>query len=233
MKATVLLFLLLAMTCIQCDAHEDVNREPNAKRLRHLALGDSYTKGQGVCFTCNFPAQLKDSLTRNFRPFDVYTTTLIAETGWTTTQLKTAVASRNQNLKYDFVTLLIGVNNQYQNLPFSIYESEFPQLVDQAILAVEGNRNRVFVLSIPDYAYTPFGQGNSNSSQISNEIDQYNTFAQNYCENNAIQFIDITSLSRTGLTNPELVASDGLHLSTQAYSIITSLILPSVKNLID
>lgn len=233
MKARFLVIIIVLMVFVQCSSDDNSKKDAKAIRLRYLALGDSYTKGQGVCNSCRFPEQLKDSLTQNFRPFDIFTSTLIAETGWTTTQLKTAIASRNQNLKYDFVTLLIGVNNQYQNLPFSTYETEFPQLIEEAILAVDGNRNRVFVLSIPDYAYTPFGQGNSNSPQISTEIDQYNAFAQNYCESNNIQFLDITSLSRTGLTNPELIASDGLHLSTQAYSRITSLILPYVKNLID
>lgn len=116
------------------------------------------------------------------------------------------------------VTLLIGVNNQYQNKPFTIYEEEFPELVNKAISFGKNDKSNLIVISIPDYAFTPFGQGNSNSEQISSEIDQYNVFAKNYCEANNITFVNITDITRQGLNDPELVASDGLHPSSKAYS---------------
>ena len=121
------------------------------------------------------------------------------------------------------VTLLIGVNNQYQNKPFSLYETEFPQLVIKSIALAKGDKTNVIVVSIPDYAYTPFGQGAVN---ISTGIDQYNAFAQNYCAENGIVFINITDITRLGLSQPEVVASDGVHPSDLAYSKFVDRILP-------
>jgi lysophospholipase L1-like esterase len=124
------------------------------------------------------------------------------------------------------VTVLIGVNNQYQNKPFSVYEKEFPELVNKAIAFAKGDKANVIVVSIPDYAYTPFGKGTGNQSKISMEIDAYNAFAKKYCTDNTIEFIDITDITRQALTNPNLVAQDGLHPSELAYSLFVERILP-------
>jgi lysophospholipase L1-like esterase len=191
-----------------------------------LALGDSYTYGQSVCETCRFPEQLKDSLGQYLTTADNFEIKLIAQTGWTTTNLKTSIAAQNPANDYNLVTLLIGVNNQYQGKPFSLYEQEFPELVDIAIAKAGGNKNRVIVVSIPDYAYTPFGQG---SVSISEGVYQYNAFAKAYCESNGISYVYITDITRLGLLQPELVATDGLHPSTQAYAKFVERILPLAK----
>lgn len=191
----------------------------------YLALGDSYTIGQSVCETCRFPEQLKKSIS-NLNPSNIYTLQLIAQTGWTTTTLISAIELQNPASDYDLVTLLIGVNNQYQNKPFSLYEKEFPELVTKAIALAKGDKANVIVVSIPDYAYTPYGQGSGIQSKISMEIDAYNAFAKKYCTDNAIEFITITDITRQGLTNTNLVAQDGLHPSELAYSLFVERILP-------
>ena len=145
---------------------------------------------------------------------------------WTTTNLKSAIASQNPTNDYDLVTLLIGVNNQYQNRPFSLYEQEFPELVNIAIDKSKGIKANVIVVSIPDYAYTPFGNGNTT---ISTQIDAYNAFAENYCIQNNITFVNITDITRQGLVQPNLVASDGLHPSEIAYSKFVERIFPKAK----
>jgi lysophospholipase L1-like esterase len=104
-----------------------------------------------------------------------------------------------------------------------VYESEFPTLVNRAITLARGDKSNVIVVSIPDYAYTPFGQGAAN---ISAGIDQYNAFAENYCRDNEITFVNITDITRLGLLQPELVASDGLHPSELAYSKFVERIVP-------
>ncbi|WAC01311.1 SGNH/GDSL hydrolase family protein [Lacinutrix neustonica] len=193
-----------------------------------LSLGDSYTIGQSVCSTCNFPVQLQDSLTRNLDsiPFSV---DIIAQTGWTTTNLINAVNTQAVYSNYDLVTLLIGVNNQYQNKPFELYETEFPLLLDKAIFLANGNKTNVIVLSIPDYAYTPFG---NEDPQISEEIDTYNAFAENYCNQNEVKFVHITDITRQGIAQPNLVAPDGLHPSKIAYSRFVERLLPDVLPLV-
>jgi acyl-CoA thioesterase I len=216
-------FLVLVVLTISCSKNTLTTNGTPARNLRYLALGDSYTIGQSVCSTCRFPEQLKDSIKKRSNPNDLISVNVIAQTGWTTTNLKSAIASQNPSTNYDLVTLLIGVNNQYQNKPFSLYEQEFPELVAIAIEKAQGKKENVIVVSIPDYAYTPFGNGNTT---ISTQIDIYNSFAQNYCATNSITFINITDITRLGLAQPNLVASDGLHPSELAYSKFVVRILP-------
>ena len=148
---------------------------------------------------------------------------IIAQTGWTTTSLINAIDNNNPPNDFDLVTLLIGVNNQYQGRPFSLYQQEFPELVSIATEKAGGDIQNVIVISIPDYAFTPFGNGNASISQ---EIDQYNDYAKDYCEAYGISYIYITDITRYGLVNPELVASDNLHPSELAYSKFVERILP-------
>ncbi|MFV8366934.1 SGNH/GDSL hydrolase family protein [Flavobacterium sp. XS1P27] len=205
--------------------------QTQAKTYNYLALGDSYTIGQSVCETCRFPAQLSKSL-GNLNPNNTYSLKIIAQTGWTTTNLISAINTQNPTSNYDLVTLLIGVNNQYQNRPFSLYEKEFPELVNKAIALAKGDKTNIIVVSIPDYAYTPFGLASGIQTTISAEIDQYNTFAKKYCDDNAIVFINITDITRQGLINKNLVAQDGLHPSELAYSLFVERILPKASTVL-
>ncbi|MEO7977368.1 SGNH/GDSL hydrolase family protein [Flavobacterium sp.] len=203
---------------------------PIAKTINYLALGDSYTIGQNVCETCRFPEQLKSKLATLY-PKSSFTLKIIATTGWTTSNLISAIKSQNPESKYDLVTLLIGVNNQYQGVPFSVYQKEFPELISKAITLAKGNKKNVVVLSIPDYAYTSYGNNMSlnQSEKITKEINEYNSFAENYCKSNGIVFVGITDITRQGLINPNLVASDGLHPSESAYMLFVERMLPNVK----
>jgi len=223
-----ILILLIALVAFSCCSVKNTNEsEPFQPRtIKLLSLGDSYTIGESVCETCRFPEQLKESLKPSFNLQTIFELKVIATTGWTTTNLINAIADENLATNYDLVTLLIGVNNQYQNKPFSLYETEFPELVNTAIAKAKGDKSKVIVISIPDYAFTPFGQNNGNPTNISQQLDQYNAFAQNFCEQNNITFVNITDITREGLNNPELVASDGLHPSELAYTKFVERILP-------
>ena len=173
---------------------------PISASVNYLALGDSYTIGQSVCEACRFPEQLKSSLISIY-PQSNFSLKIIATTGWTTTNLISAINTQNPDSNYDLVTLLIGVNNQYQGKDFSIYEKEFPQLVTKSIALAKGDKKNVIVLSIPDYAYTPFAANYTyeNRMKISNEIDQYNTSAERYCISKGVTFISITDITRTAI----------------------------------
>ncbi len=197
----------------------------SSQNIKYLALGDSYTIGESVCESCRFPEQLKDGLKNKFSNHN-YSLDIIARTGWTTTNLIEAIDQQKPNSNYDLVTLLIGVNNQYQKINFSVYEKEFPELINKSITFAKGDKRKLIVVSIPDYAYTPFGQNTANPTTISTQIDQYNNFAKKYCEDNSIVFIDITDITRNGLNNPKLVANDGLHPSEIAYALFIERLLP-------
>jgi len=236
MKKVIYKLLLCSILIVSCtsnnetiyiensDLEEEIlEEETNDKTFSLLSLGDSYTIGQSVCETCRFPVQLKDSIISNFESDLNIDLKVIARTGWTTTSLINAILTEDLSSNYDLVTLLIGVNNQFQGQPFSVYETEFPELINTAVSKAKGDKNNLIVLSIPDYAYTPFGNGNVN---ISTDIDKYNAYAENYCVNNDIVFVNITDITRMGLDITALVASDGLHPSELAYSKFVEKILP-------
>jgi lysophospholipase L1-like esterase len=200
-----------------------------AEPVRFLALGDSYTIGQSVLPALRWPRQLLDSLV--LRGFTEETLKIIATTGWRTDNLLSAIAQEPTTQPYTLVSLLIGVNNQYQNRPISQYYAEFPQLLDSAIHLAGGNPDRVFVLSIPDYAFTPFGQ-NANPSQITSGINQYNEINRSITAQKGIAYFDITGISRQGVAEPSFVASDGLHPSGLQYTRWVSKILNTFDSLL-
>jgi lysophospholipase L1-like esterase len=232
MKNILLFFYLF--TLFSCSSNPVIDENiVLPKNLKILSLGDSYTIGQGVCTTCKFPEQLKDSLSNKLSPNYNFSLQVIAQTGWTTTNLKSAINTQNPTKDFDLVTLLIGVNNQFQNRPFSLYETEFPELLNTAITLAKGDKKNVIVVSIPDYAFTPFGQNRPNPANISLQIDQYNNFAKNYCNNQNITFVNITDITRLGLMQPNLVANDQLHPSALAYSKFVERLLPFALSKID
>lgn len=236
----VILTLLVNLVFFGCNSKTESNEtsstpeveETNPKNFKLIALGDSYTIGQSVCETCRFPAQLKDSLQARYTSSDTFNLQIIAQTGWTTTDLKNAISSAEPLTDFDLVTLLIGVNNQYQNKPFSLYETELIELINTAVSLVGGDTSKLIVLSIPDYAYTAFGQGR-NPENISAQLELYNAFAQSYCANNDLKYVNITGITQEGLNNPLLVASDNLHPSALAYTKFVEQILPIALEILD
>jgi acyl-CoA thioesterase-1 len=228
----IALILIVGLTFFGCNSNTDspagdTNTENTTapENFKLIALGDSYTIGQSVCETCRFPAQLKDSLQTYFSVLDTFNLQIIARTGWTTSNLKSEIVAADLQTDFDLVTLLIGVNNQYQNKPFSLYETEFVELINTAVSLVGNTASKLIVVSIPDYAYTPFGQGR-NPENISSQLELYNSFARTYCENNGIKYVNITDITQDGLNNPLLVASDNLHPSALAYTKFVERILP-------
>lgn len=241
MKKIIIYIIILSV--YSCDIFRDAEDMGIFPPINYkiLSLGDSYTIGQSVCDECNFPVQLKDSL-QTVLYNDTINVEIIAVTGWTTTALINSVNPVLENdspdnifKDNDLVTLLIGVNNQFQNRPFELYETEFPELVNKAVsLTKSQSSNDLIVISIPDYAYTPFGQSGPNPSNTSQEIDMYNNFAENFCLENNINFINITDITRLGLINSNLVASDNLHPSELAYKKFVERIFPvALEKLLD
>ena len=211
----ILLISIFFITCFNSDIDKDF---PQISNYKYLAMGDSYTYGQGVCDTCSFPNQLMDTLNKvHANNLDLLS---IAQSGWTTTDLINRLINVNPPNDFDLVTLLIGVNNQFSRIPFSVYEEEFPILLEKAISLAKNDRNKVIVISIPDYSFTPIGQYYTPPGIVSDEISQYNDFLSIKCQQESVYFQDITDISRLGLEQPNLVASDNLHLSEVAYSKI-------------
>lgn len=181
----------------------------------YLALGDSYTIGEQVPLQQSFPYQLMKLMRRSGRR--MVAPEIVAVTGWTTSDLLNGIAQADLLPAYDLVTLLIGVNNQYRGWEIQVYEREFEQLLRLAIQYANGLRNKVLVVSIPDWGVTPFAEGR-NREQIAAEIDDYNQINQRIALRQSVGYLNITPGSRLAATNAELLAADGLHPSPQEYA---------------
>ena len=232
MKNLSLLFLCLLLMAVACkkDAPQPTapvaDDEPaQTNGVNYLALGDSYTIGHDVQPAERYPVQLAKALEE--KGIAVAEPKIVATTGWTTGELKSGIANANiAGKKYDLVSLLIGVNNQYRGKSLQEYKREFTELLLMSINFAGGKKENVFVLSIPDYGYTPFGR--SRQASISAEIDKFNAVNKQVTDSLGVSYYDITPISRNGLSDPELVASDGLHPSGKMYKQWVDLILADV-----
>lgn len=202
-----------------------------AGQLSYLALGDSYTIGEAVAQDQSFPYQLAANL--NTQGLKVAAPRIVAKTGWTTDELQSAISASTLNPKYDIVTLLIGVNNQYRGYPTDTYRTEFRALLQKAIDFGGGNKAHVFVVSIPDWGVTPFGKSSGRDiNNVSAAIDIFNAINKEETVKLGVSYSDITPQSRNVSSDLTLAASDGLHPSGKMYQDWVTLLAPSViKNL--
>jgi len=189
-----------------------------------LALGDSYTIGEAVPESGRWPEQLKVLLCD--KGIDIKQIDSIATTGWTTDELLKAIEERAPQGNYTYVSLLIGVNNQYRGYNINTYKAEFEQLLNKAIGYCTDKAN-VFVLSIPDWGATPFAEGKDRQA-IAKEIDEYNAVAKTIAVQYGITYIDVTDISRRALHDETLLANDKLHPSEKMYSLWAINVLPYI-----
>ncbi|GAA4462235.1 SGNH/GDSL hydrolase family protein [Nemorincola caseinilytica] len=182
----------------------------------YLALGDSYTIGEQVSAPDNFPHQAVRMLRE--KGTQVTDPVIIATTGWTTDELATSIREHNITDTFSFVSLLIGVNNQYRGRSIDNYRDEFTQLLHQAIHFAGGRPQRVFVLSIPDWGVTPFAADRDRSA-IATEIDAYNAACREIALANECHYIEITESTRQHGADPTYLVDDKLHPSGREYAI--------------
>jgi len=193
-----------------------------------LALGDSYTIGESVDQLSRYPELIKSNLSR--RNISVNDLKVIAKTGWTTDELQLAMNEQGiQNQRFDIVSLLIGVNNQYRGRTVDSYIIEFEELLKQAIAIANGKKSKVFVISIPDYAFTPFGEA---KSDISTGVAAYNQINKEITNKLGVKYFNITDISKEGLNNPKLVANDGLHPSGLQYEFWVESMIDDIVQII-
>ena len=194
-----------------------MNQHPSENDLHpatYLALGDSYTIGEQVPASESFPLQLVQLLRAD--GYQIADPHIVAKTGWTTDELEAGIDKAELLARYDWVTLLIGVNNQYRGRSVDEYQKEFRTLLHRALSFTGNRKDRVLVLSIPDWGVTPFAEGRDRR-QIANEIDAYNAAAASICSEENIQFISITDGTREAARDLSLLTGDGLHPAGKEY----------------
>ena len=196
------------------------------KKYNYLALGDSYTIGEDIDSEDSFPNHLIKSAKE--QSFIVEKFSIIATTGWTTTDLINALMQSNCNaIQWDVITLLIGVNNQYQNKDIDLYKQEYQILLRECLKLVNQNPNRILGVSIPDYSVTPFAQ-QFNTQKISKEINEYNRIANHFLTAAGCKNVNITGLSRLSENDESLLTNDNLHPSGKQYKLWSERIFPEL-----
>jgi len=227
---------LLLQACSKED--ESMTNTPNTpdpdpempQALRYLALGDSYTIGESVAEIDRWPVQLASELSD--KGFNVAETEIIAQTGWTTGELKQGIEAVDPQGPYDLVSLLIGVNNQFRGLDTAAFRLEFRELISLSISYAGNDTGRVIVVSIPDYGVTPFAQ-NMDTEKIAREIDAFNAIKLDEAMDAGVAFVDVTPISRQAAQYPSLIADDGLHPSAEMYAKWVELILPVAEEMVE
>ena len=237
-------------------------RLPPLRALRYLALGDSYTIGEGVAPAGRWPMQLAQAL--RAEGVMLGEPKIIATTGWTTDELSAALdafdasraiagaasaasasgldegeklaagaAAAKAGAGWDFVSLLIGVNNQYRGRGVDDYRGQFNDLLARAIAYAGDRASRVLVLSIPDWGVTPFARREGrDGAQIARELDHYNAAAREACNRHGVAFVDIAPVVRECGGEAQMLAEDGLHPSAAMYARWAHLALPVARGML-
>lgn len=219
-NAIPFLLMLASMQLIQCKKHDNsqtyipVTYPPVTTSKNYLALGDSYTIGQSVDSAQRFPSQTVSLL--RAMGISINSPDFIAVTGWTTDDLANGIASHYPSKQYDVVSLLIGVNDQYQRHDTTGYRARFLGLLNTAINLAGGSHQRVVVVSIPDYSVTPFASM-SDTARIRREIDWFNDINRSVTEEQYCQYLYMTDFTREARYDSTLIAGDGLHPSGKEY----------------
>ena len=225
------IFILMIVVLVSCEeqnrseyieplkpnTNNNINPNPNPEaEFNYLALGDSYTIGQSVAANERWPVQLTALLRE--AGYNYKDPRIIAQTGWTTDELEAAMDKENIQEKYDLVTLLIGVNDQYRGRNVESFRTNYVAVLNKAIALANNNPKNVIVVSIPDWGVSPYAK-NRDRDKISQEIDLYNSVKREETIKKQVQFINITEISRLALNNNLYIASDNLHFSGAMYQL--------------
>ncbi|PZD78065.1 SGNH/GDSL hydrolase family protein [Mesonia sp. K7] len=217
------LLLFTTFVFLSCASQK---QDAFAKPKTYLALGDSYTIGESVAENERWPVQLVEKF--NSDQISFQSPKIIAKTGWRTDELLEAIENELRDEKYDLVSVLIGVNNQYQGKEMAQFEREFEQVLRKAIEHSKKGAKGVFVVSIPDYGVTPFAK-NADSDKIAKEISTYNAISEKTAEKYEVDYYFITDISQKAASDHSLLAEDDLHPSGKMYELWIERFYDTVK----
>lgn len=199
-------------------------------RRGFLALGDSYTIGEGVGEAKCWPAQLVARL--RAQAIEIGVTEIVAMTGWTTDELQHAIDARNFSPPYALVSLLIGVNNQYRGRDLANYADEFGVLLEFAVSMAGDDADKVIVVSIPDWGTTQFALAQHvDVDKVAVEVDRFNELARNASAARGAHWLDVTEISRGEAR--QMLVDDGLHPSAEQYALWVKAILPTARSILE
>lgn len=190
--------------------------------IKYIALGDSYTIGEGAQAGEAFP----DLLTRDLKDkgIDIELVANPSRTGWTTKDLIDNELPVFDAVMPDFVTLLIGVNDWVQGVDSAAYHKNLIFILDHIQSRLTSDRSKILLITIPDFGVTPNGQNYSRGRDISKGLAEFNTIVTIEAHNRNLPCVDIFPESQKMKEDMSLIASDGLHPSAKEYALWENLI---------
>jgi lysophospholipase L1-like esterase len=242
----LLVLLALALTSSLARAGDDV--------IRYVAIGDSYSIGEGATPEASWPALLARNLNESLkrpanvprrlrgeggvsdgdRAFNGVALRLVANpsrTGWTTQQAIDRELPILIKSAPTFATLQIGVNDWVQGVNEKSFRERFSLLVDR-ILEVLPRKDRLLIVTIPDFGITPTGARYAGGRDVSAGISAFNRIIVDEAGRRALRVVDVFELSRKMKGDSSLVAADGLHPSAREYAEWEKLIEPAARALL-
>lgn len=178
--------------------------------IRYVVIGDSYSSGEGVRVADAWPAVLTNHL--QAQGIDIELIDNLAKSGWTSEDALRGQLPRFENLQPTFATLMIGANDAFRGVQIEEFRKNFNTLLDR-MLAVLPNKDRLLVITIPDYTLSP--QGKAYESQTSADIELYNAVIKTEAKNRNLAIVDIFPLSQNLAKDTSMFVADGLHPSAK------------------
>ncbi len=222
-KKSILSLSILTLICTAIAMKE----ENDDKSIKYVALGDSYTIGEGAGKGDAFP----DLLTKHLRDSAGIGIILSANpsvTGWTTDDLIENELPIFDRIKPDFVTLLIGVNDWVRGVDSGAFHKNITYILDH----ITATKTKVLLITIPDFGVTPTGKMYSGGRDISKGISDFNNIIKNEGRKRNLPIADIFPETQKMKDRPDLIAHDGLHPSAKEYALWEKIIYPVAYKLL-
>ena len=206
-----------------------MNGEEKIGTIRYVAIGDSYSIGEGATPNESWPAVMTRHLNEKGLHVDLVANP--SRTGWTTKDAIDRELPIFNESKPNFATLLIGVNDWVQGVDEATFRKHFTYLLDR-MLEVLPNKKRLLVVTIPDFGVTPTGPKYARGRNISEGLTRFNQIVTEEARKRGLQVVDIFPLSKKMGSDRSLVAADGLHPSAKEYVEWEKIIFPAAVELL-
>ena len=208
---TLVLLLMATFGMAMADTQQKNKQD---ERIRYVAIGDSYSIGEGASPDESWPVLLTRHL--NAQGLHVALVANPSRTGWTTQQAIDLELPIFLGSKPNFGTIQIGVNDWVQGIDAETFRKHFALLAD-GMLEVLPNKNRLLVVTIPDFGVTPTGPKYARGRNISEGIASFNKIIAEESNKRGLRVVDVLAISQKMRDDPSLVAADGLHPSAKEY----------------
>jgi|SRR3989344_1712902 len=194
--------------------------------IKFVAIGDSYTIGLGIAETDRWPNVLVNHLKE--AGVNVKLAANPSVSGYRVSDALKQELPEVKRQRPDFVTVLIGANDNFGQKEARIYQQELAEFLD-ALQLVLTNPKNIILITLPDYSKSPAASGYS-SEGISKSIDAYNQVIKNEAIKRGLKMADIFPVSQS--MNTDDYISDGLHPSAKGYAKWEKIIFPVVLELV-